>query len=365
MTAPDVPAVTAPEIVETLEEAERLALPPLLVRRALEEFLDAHSLGDGEIRATRLGEGNSNVTYLVERSAERFVLRRPPRPPLPPSAHDMLREARVQRALERAGARVPHILAVCDDESILGVPFYVMDYVEGTVVTTSLPAALDTAAARRRIGLELVDALAEIHAVDWIACGLEGFGRPAGYLGRQVRRFSELWEVNKTRELTMVGEVAARLAAGLPESREATVVHGDYRLGNVMLAPGAPARVAAVLDWELSTIGDPLADLGYLVATWSDAASAGTPLELSPVTRAEGFPARAELVARYEERTRRRAEALPWYEALALWKAAVFCEAIYGRWLRGEKAADDPFASSLGEGVPRLLEAAEEALGRP
>jgi len=356
--------VSAAEILETLEEAGRLALPPLLVTRAVEVFLDAHGLGKGEIRASRLGEGNSNVTYLVERGGERFVLRRPPRPPLPPSAHDMLREARVQQALERAGARVPHLLAVCEDESVLGVPFYVMDHVDGAVVTTALPAALDTPAERRRIGLELVDALAEIHAVDWAACGLEGFGKPAGYLERQVRRFAGLWEVNATRELPQVGKLAAWLESNRPPEATATVVHGDYRLGNVMLAPAPPARVAAVLDWELSTIGDPLADLGYLVATWSDATSPQTPLELSPVTRADGFSNRAELVERYEERTGRRAEALPWFEALALWKAAVFCEAIYGRWLRGEKAAGDPFASSLGEGVPRLLDVAAEAAAR-
>ena len=356
--------MTVVEIVETYEEAERLALPPLLVRRPLEEFLDAHGLGRGEIRATRLGEGNSNVTYLVERGGERFVLRRPPRPPLPPSAHDMLREARVQQALERAGARVPHRLAVCEDETVLGVPFYVMDFVEGTVVTTSLPASLDSPAERRRTGVELVEALAEIHAVDWLACGLEGFGKPAGYLERQVRRFSGLWEVNATRELPLVTELAAWLDANRPESAGATVVHGDYRLGNVMLAPAGPARLVAVLDWELSTIGDPLADLGYLVATWSDADSPRTPLELSPVTRAEGFPSRAELADCYGELTGRRVEALPWYEALALWKAAVFCEAIYGRWLRGEKASDDRFASSLGEGVPRLLEVAADAASR-
>jgi len=356
--------VSAREIVETLEEAERLALPPLLVTRAVEAFLDSHGLGRGEILAARLGEGNSNVTYLVVRSGERFVLRRPPRPPLPPSAHDMLREARVQQALERAGARVPHVLAVCEDESVLGVPFYVMDYVEGAVVTASLPAKLDTRDERRRVGLELVDALAEIHRVDWVACGLEGFGKPAGYLERQVRRFAGLWEVNATRELPQVSELAVWLEERRPPESDATVVHGDYRLGNVMLAPDPPARVAAVLDWELSTIGDPLADLGYLVATWSDAGSPRTPLELSPVTRGEGFPRRAELVEHYEEQTGRRAAALPWYEALALWKAAVFCEAIYGRWLRGEKAAEDPFASTLGEGVPRLLEVAAAAVAR-
>src|SRR5262245_66240239 len=165
----------------------------------------------------------------------------------------MVREATVQRALRAAGARVPEILAVCEDGSVLGVPFYVMAFVPGEVVHAAVPAPLDTPAERRRIAEELVDALAEIHAVDWLAAGLEGFGKPTGYLERQVRRFSGLWEVNATRELPLVEEVAARLDATRPESGEATVVHGDYRLGNVLFEPAAPARLAAVLDWELAT----------------------------------------------------------------------------------------------------------------
>jgi aminoglycoside phosphotransferase (APT) family kinase protein len=356
--------MSAVEIVETAAEAEGLDLAPLLVLQPLEKFLDARGLGAGKIVARRIGEGHSNVTYLVERGGERFVLRRPPRPPLPPSAHDMLREARVQQALEQAGARVPHVLAVCEDESVLGVPFYLMAYLEGVVVTERLPAALDRPEERRRIGIELVEALAEIHAVDRVACGLGDFGRPDGYLERQVRRFAGLWEINATRDLPQVGELAEWLQANRPESVAASVVHGEYRLGNVMLSRSAPARLLAVIDWELATIGDPLADVGYLVATYADADSPGTALELSPVTRAEGFPSRAELAELYEQRTGRAVGALPWYEALALWKAAVFCEAIYGRYLRGELGRDDAFGASLAGGVPRLLETAQETASR-
>ena len=354
--------VTLPEIVETAADAQALEQPPLLVRRSLERFLDAHGLGRGRARATRIGEGHSNVTYLIEREGARLVLRRPPRPPLPPSAHDMLREARVQRALERAGARVPRVVAVCEDEWVLGVPFYLMEYLEGTVVRDRLPAALEGGARRRRVGLELVDALAEIHAVDWRAAGLEDFGRPSGYLERQVRRFSMLWGQNATREVPAVGELAGWLDANRPASGEPTVVHGEYRLGNVMFAPTAPPRIVAVMDWELSTIGDPLADVGYLVATYADPGFTGTPLELSPVTREPGFPTRTELVERYEERTGRIAAALPWYETLALWKAAIFCEEIYGRFLGGE--VDDEFARSLATGVPQLLEVAAQSASR-
>ncbi len=202
-----------------------------------------------------------------------------------------------------------------------------------------------------------MEALVELHAVDIASAGLADFGRPDGYLERQLRRFTALWEHNATRELPLVGELAAWLAADLPASPGACVVHGDYRLGNVMLDPEAP-RVLALLDWELATLGDPLADLGYLVASYADADSAATVLDLSPVTRTPGFPTRAELVERYAERSGRSVGALAWYETLALWKAAVFCEGLYGRSLRGESA--DAWTAGLGEGVPGLLRAAAD-----
>ncbi len=350
---------SARDVVETAAEAEPLPLPPLVVLEALEAYLDQLGLGSGGVAATRIGAGNSNATFLVEREGARLVLRRPPRPPLPPSAHDMLREARVQRALAAVGAPVPHVVAVCEDESVLGVPFYLMDWLDGRILGDALPGDLDAG----DVGDAVVGALARVHGVDWRAAGLEGFGRPDGYLARQLRRWVGLWEVNATRELPEVAELGERLADRVPESPPATIVHGDYRLGNVMLAADAPARVLAVLDWELSTIGDPLADLGYLVATWSDESSPATALELSPVTRAGGFPTRAELAERYAELTGRAVDALPWYEALALWKSAVFCEALYGRYLRGER--DDEWAASLSEGVPTLLAVAAERLRTP
>ena len=354
--------MTAVDIVETAEEASELNLTPLLVLRSVEDYLDGHGLGEGSVTATRIGEGRSNVTYLIERGMTRLVLRRPPRPPLPPSAHDVVREARVQQALERAGAPVPHVVDVCEDKSVLGVAFYLTEYLEGYVVSKNLPTAFDPSAERRRIGLGLVDALAEIHAVDWEEVGLAGFGRPTGYLERQLRRWSDLWEINATRDLPAVAELGVWLEANRPESGPATVVHGDYRLGNVMLSPDAPARVLAVLDWELSTIGDPIADVGYLIATYSEPGSPPTPLELSPVTAAKGFPSRKELAEYYSARAGASVQGLPWYEALALWKAAVFCEAIYGRYLRGER--DDPWAAALSNGVPRLLEVAGESAAR-
>jgi aminoglycoside phosphotransferase (APT) family kinase protein len=348
------------DVVDTAEEAAALELPPLVVREPLEAFLDAHGIGAGRIEAERIGEGHSNITFLVRRGDARVVLRRPPRPPLPPSAHDVLREARLLRALESTPVRVPKVVAVGDDESVLGMPFYVMEEVHGRVLASSIPDALDTPEERRRTSEELVDALVEVHAVDWRACGLEGYGKPTGYLERQLRRFTGLWEHNKTRELALVDELGEWLASNMPDSPEATIVHGDYRLGNVMLADEAPAELVAIFDWELSTIGDPLADVGYMTVTWvqegdpEDTMFAGA----GAVTRREGFLTREELIARYEERSGRSMSALNWYQALALWKAAVFMEGNYKRFQSG--SSDDQYLALFDRGVPMLAEKASE-----
>jgi aminoglycoside phosphotransferase (APT) family kinase protein len=344
-------------IVDTPEQAAALDLPPLLVRRPLEAFLDARGLGAGPLEAEPLGEGHSNVTYLIRRAGGAWVLRRPPRPPLPPSAHDVLREARLLTAIRDTRVRAPHVLATCDDESVIGAPFYVMERVEGDVMTADVPPALDDEPSRARIGEELIDALVEVHAVDWRACGLEGYGKPTGYLDRQLRRFGGLWEHNRTRELPVLDKVTAWLAEHKPDSPEATIVHGDYRLGNTMFAPGAPARLVAIFDWELATIGDPLADVGYLVATWSQHDDPDDPLRgLSAATRRPGFPTRDELVARYEERSGRSMSDVRWYMTLALWKSAVFLEGSYKRRLAG--TTEDAFFDRLETGVPAMAERA-------
>jgi aminoglycoside phosphotransferase (APT) family kinase protein len=350
----------SPDVVDTPQDAAELELPPLVVREPLEAFLDRHGIGEGRLVAERIGEGHSNFTFLVSRGDARVVLRRPPRPPLPPSAHDVLREARLLRALESTDVRVPRVLAVGEDESVLGVPFYVMEEMSGSVVTSDVPPALDTEEGRRKLCEELVDALVEVHAVDWRACGLEGYGKPTGYLERQVRRFTGLWDYNKTREVPVVEEVRDWLADNLPESPESTIVHGDYRLGNVMVADEPPARLVAIFDWELSTIGDPLADVGYLTVTWaqSDDPADNSFASLSAATRKPGFMTRAELTARYEERSGRSVSALNWYQALAMWKAAVFMEGNFKRYTLG--ASDDPYLALFDEGVPALAEKARE-----
>jgi aminoglycoside phosphotransferase (APT) family kinase protein len=337
------------DVVRTAAEADGNLLPPLIVLDRLAGFLDEHGLASDLLRVERIGvRGGSNFSFLLEcEGGDRYVLRRPPRPPLPPSAHDMVREARLQLALARQGIRVPPILAVCEGEDVLGVPFYVMPFLDGYAVTDPLPPSLpDDGAIRHALGLELVDTLARIHAVDVRAPDLAAFVRPGDYAARQVRRWTQLWEINQTRELA-VPELARRMAVDVPAPWPLSVVHGDYRLGNVMVA-GDPPRIAAVLDWEMGAIGDARADVGYLVATYS-----------AP----PGFPASAELVARYEGQTGRTPARLAWFEALALWKSSVFCEAIYGRYARGE-LGEAPQAERFREAVPEMVEGAFAAIAR-
>ncbi|MFJ4030940.1 phosphotransferase family protein [Streptomyces griseoluteus] len=346
------------EVVASLDRARHLDSPPLLVLDAVTGFLDRHGIGSGPLAWQRIGDGQSNVTYLIERGRECVVLRRGPRPPLPRSTHDMVREARVQKALGEHGVPVPEILAVCEDESLLGVPFYLMSRLDGTVITDTIPSHLSSAEQRRATSEAVVDALVALHGIDVTRGELASLGRPEGYLRRQVDRFSGLWEVSATRSLPAVERVGDWLGRNLPASQAASVVHGDYRMGNLMFVPEAPARVLAILDWEMATLGDPLADLGYLTATWSEAGSPPTPLELTRVTRSPGYLTQRRLAERYQSRTGLDLTPLPWYQTLALWKAAIFCEAIYTRWQRGERPDDTSFGPSLGTGVPRLLERA-------
>jgi len=335
-------------------------LEPLLVLEPLAAFLDEAGLGTGAIEATELGDGHSNVTYLLRRGGERLVLRRPPRGPLPPSAHDVLREARLLRALEPLGLPVPAVLAVCEDESVIGAPFYVMPFIEGHVLSDSVPPRFGEDAPGR-IGEELVDTLVRLHAIDFEAAGLGDFGRSDGYLERQLMRFNGLLELNATRPLPDLERVGEWLAANLPDSPPPTLVHGDYRLGNVMLALSEP-RVVAVLDWEMATIGDPLADVGYMTAMWSEADDPPNPVgDLSPVTRLPGFPPDETLARRYAEATGMETNALHWYQALAFWKAAVFLEGSFKRYQSGTTV--DAYFAGLGEGVERLSQLAQEQAG--
>jgi aminoglycoside phosphotransferase (APT) family kinase protein len=349
-------ATVAPDdIVRTHADAADNPREPLIVLEPLTEFLAGSGLEAPEdLSAAPIGEGHSNATFVLSTGV---VLRRPPRGPLPPSAHDVLREARLLRALEATPVRVPRVLAVCDEESVIGAPFYLMERVAGEVITDTIPAALDTPSERGRIAEQLIEALVELHGVDFTRLDLDGFGKPSGYLERQLRRFNGLWEHNRTREVPQVEEVGRWLAENLPSSPPATIVHGDFRLGNTMFAAHAPARLVAIFDWEMATIGDPLADVGYLLMHWTQPGDALGKFNAHNVTLRSGFPTRAELTARYQLRSGRRVETLDWYVTLALWKAVVFMEGNYKRALAG--SVDDPYLKSFGEGV---IEIAERAL---
>ncbi|MGB9377910.1 MAG: phosphotransferase family protein [Mycobacteriales bacterium] len=283
--------------------------------------------------------GKSNLTYLVSSDAGRVVLRRPPLHTVLPTAHDMVREHTVLSALASTEVPVPDALLLCTDPDVLGAPFHVMSYVPGPIAKTSLPPGYaDQPAQRAAIADELIAVLARLHSVDIDAAGLSGFGRPEGFLARQVRRWTAQWEASRSAEVPALDALAAGLASRVPDSPAPSVVHGDYRLDNVVLDRTEPGRIAAILDWEMSTLGDPLTDLGLLLVYWAeddddeDVANYGAAVLGGPaVTALPGFPTRAQLTARYAETTGRDLSALPWYVSFACFKLAVVVAGIVAR----------------------------------
>jgi len=279
--------------------------------------------------------GKSNLTYRVACDAGEVVLRRPPLGHVLPTAHDMVREHRVLRALEGTAVPVPRVLYRGSADGPLGVDFYVMERVLGHVCRNALPPGYaDGPEPRAAIGAALVDVLADLHAVDPPAVGLEGFGRPAGFVERQLRRWTQQWEASKTVELRALDELRDELARTLPPQRAASIVHGDYRLDNTILHPTSPGRIVAVLDWEMSTLGDPLTDLGTLLAYWSEDADddvLAAARVMAPVTAADGFPTRAEIIRRYAARSGFDVSDVDWYQAFAFFKLAVVCQGIAAR----------------------------------
>jgi aminoglycoside phosphotransferase (APT) family kinase protein len=307
----------------------------------LAKFLTAAGLCDGPVTARPVGDGHSNLTYLVTDGRRPVVVRRPPPPPRPPGAHDVLREARLIHALAGRAVSVPEVLAVAAAGEVLDVPFFVMDYVPGPVATTVTPPTLSSPASRRQLGEALIDTLAALHAVDWGAAGLADLGRPEGFNPRHLRRMGRLVADADGQLPAEFTGLAAWLEAHVPPESGASIVHNDYRLGNLILAPEPPARIAAVLDWELATIGDPLFDLGYFLASYPVAGEALTPTgEMGTAVLEPGYPSRQELAARYATITGRDLSRLPWYSTMALWKLAVLYE--YGR-RRATAGHGDPY----------------------
>jgi aminoglycoside phosphotransferase (APT) family kinase protein len=328
---------------------------PLVDEVALKVYLDDHFGSSSEISVERHRAGHSNETFFVRYGDNDFVLRRPPGGAFLPTAHDVGREYRVLEALVSTKVRSPRTVLACGDESVIGAPFYLMERVDGVVVRTELPESFDESA-MVAVGHEMIDALVDLHSVDVDACGLGDFGKKHGYLERQLRRWSGQLELTLplTRPLADLERLAEWLSGNLPTSPPATLVHGDYKLDNVMFAPRSPARLVAILDWEMSTLGDPLADLGWMVTFWLEEHEGGDDVfaDLNRVTKQPGFPSRVELVDRYESATDRDASALDWYRVLAIWKLAILLEGSYARHLAG--ATDDPFFARMERDVPVL-----------
>jgi aminoglycoside phosphotransferase (APT) family kinase protein len=350
------------DVVDTAGQAAELDLPPLIIRDPLAEYLDSQGLGGGTPEVERIGEGQANLTFLLTGNGWRAVLRRPPRGDLPPTAFDVTREYRVMRALadHSAPVPVPRPLALCEDRSVIGVPFYLMEQVDGFVVRGEMPDELSSLEDRRLMSEQLVDTLVALQAVDWRAVGLEGFGKPDGYLARQIRRMRQLWELARFREIPDLEAIGAWLEENIPAGGDATIVHGDYKLDNVIFAPQSPARIVALVDWEMSTLGDPLADLGWLLYFWRDPGDETFRLTVGQVMDQEGFMRRPDLLARYAEKRRVPLDRIAWYVALAGWKIAIIMEGSYKRFLAG--VGDHPAFAQLEEGVPALARRAADAM---
>jgi aminoglycoside phosphotransferase (APT) family kinase protein len=340
--------------------------PPGLDLGALERYLGPRVGGlGGALHAEVIPGGRSNLTYIVDDGARRFVVRRPPLAHVLPTAHDMAREYRVLAALRDTGIPVPHLIALCEDDSVIGAPFYVMEWVDGHVVRDGLPRDFpDSTETRRAMSSALVATLLQLHRVDPGDVGLTGFGHPDGFLSRQVRRWWQQWEASKTRELPSIEALHRRLEETVPVQSPPGIVHGDYRLDNVMYAPADPARIVAVIDWEMCTIGDPLCDVGLLCVYWADDESeaAARTLHGRAITVENGFYKRADILRDYAAGTQRDMSALDWYVALGAYKLAIIAEGITARFLMGMTVGEG-FAM-MGEMVPAIVEGGLDALTR-
>jgi aminoglycoside phosphotransferase (APT) family kinase protein len=330
--------------------------PPGVDLDRLHPWFVAHVEGassERPLRASLLKGGSSNLTYVVADGEREWVLRRQPLGHVLPTAHDMVREHRVQAALAGTAVPVARMFAVCEDPEVNGGPFYVMERMRGRVLTSGEHTAAFTDEQVRAASTALVEVLARLHAVDPAAVGLDDFGRPDGYLERQVRRWGQQWERSKQRELPEIDELIKRLNAALPAQQPPAIVHGDYNFRNVMLDEHDPGHLVAVFDWEMATLGDPLADLGLLLAYWGR--QEGVPPfttrgETSPVSGPQDWPSNAELVELYARVGDRPVDDIDFYLVLALYKLAVIVEGIYARYRQGltvEGVGSDAMAQTV------------------
>src|SRR5581483_6430500 len=329
----------------------------------LRPWLDARGLAPGApLAVERVTTGHSNETFLVRRGGAAWILRRPPRVPLAPTAHDMVREARLLRALAGTPVPVPRLVAACADPSVIGTPFHLTERLDGWAIRDRVPAPFLAADARPRVGAAFMAALATLHAADWRALGLADFGRPEGFLARQVGRWTKQLESYRQRPLPDMDALARWLATHRPPGEPPAIIHGDYHLDNVMFAPDVPPRVVAILDWETATIGDPLVDVGLATALWPDPDDEPLPLgEGVNLAALGGFGTRRDVAAHYARASGRSLAHLPYYQALGLFRLACILEGSWARHVRG--AADDPYFALLERGVPAMAARARRLCG--
>lgn len=322
---------------------------------ALGRFLADRDLCGPRVTAREVGDGHSNLTYLVSDGERRLIVRRPPPPPVPAGAHDVLREAQLVAALADTAVPVPAVLATADAGEIVDVPVVVTEFIDAVVITDETPGTLDRTEIRREIGLSVIDTLADLHEVDWQSIGLGDFGRPAGFNSRHLRRVCGLAADGDGSLPAEFSGLAEWLRQHTPEESGEAIVHNDFRLGNMMI--GSQGRVAAVLDWELATIGDPLFDLGYFLSSYPQPGEPLTPTATMGTAVLEaGYPTRLELLARYCARTGADAAGVTWYSVLAQFKLAALYE--YGRRRASDVDGDQYFAD------PTLVRSFLEAAAR-
>jgi aminoglycoside phosphotransferase (APT) family kinase protein len=329
----------------------------------LAEHLRAHVPGlDAPMEVQQFRGGHANLTYALTFGQTELVLRRPPLGPVAPKAHDMAREFRALKALGPLYAPAPKVIHLCEDPSVIGAIFFIMERRRGIVIRMEWPADLsDEPEPRRRASCALIDALADLHAIDVKRPEIAALGKPEGFVERQVKGWYERWQRAKTRDIPAMDELGALLADRIPSSPEVSVLHNDWKLDNTMYDAQDLSRIVAVFDWDMTTLGDPLIDLGTLLGYWgqaSDEVARGTG---SMVTALPGFLTRDELVERYARRTGRDLSKLAFYETFALFKTAVVLEQIYVRYVRGQ-TQDERFAL-LGPHVPMLADAAQRRAG--
>jgi len=341
----------------------KTATPAGIDVASVTSWFEQHAAGvEPPLRFDLIKGGRSNLTFKVTDQAKgAWVLRRPPLGHVLATAHDMGREHKIISALASTDVPVAPAVGLCTDDAVNGAPFYVMDFVDGLVLRDAAEAATVTPEVRRRTGLALAETLADIHAVDPDAVGLGDLGRKEGYVERQLKRWHGQFEKSATREVPEVTGAHERLSRSIPPQQGATIVHGDYRLDNTMI--DADGNVIAVLDWEICTLGDPLADLGLLMVYWSEADDPFAPLP-GGATTLEGFPSRAELVSAYEAASGREVNDLGYYEAFGYWKLACILEGVYARYKAGAMGNDGADADAFGSVVTLLGQAAHASLDR-